>query len=266
MTAPDAVLALQREVGNQAVAGMLKSSPSAVLQRREPGPEAPQTIPDDPAAHPEWPDFRRALGEHLPEFEIEWVWRLMLQGIRAQAGGKRAAADASFWAAAEGLRSLLGVSPGRKMALWTGGFDVSRYAERKKFSTLEGTTAGRVLDSLELYKDWAIIGILWNHLSRVFVQGAQGEVHVFMRVHDPRSVLLTEEIPGLKALDEMTGITIRWHALFGQRLEEIREIDARGKLVEDASFADLDSVRRVLKDYVRDHGSGSRAAAEMKTD
>jgi hypothetical protein len=260
------VLALQREVGNQAVAGMLESSPSAVLQRRVPGPTAPETIPDDPAAHPEWSQFRNALAQSLSEFEIERVWRLMLQGIRAQAGGNRAAGDASFWAAAEALGGLLGITPGRKMALWTGGFDVSRYAEKKNFSTLEGTAAGRVLDSLELYKDWDIIGVLWNHLSRVFVRGAQGEVHVFMRVHDPKSVLLAEEIPGLKALDDMTGITIRWHALFGEQLEDIKELDASGKLVDEASFADLDSARRVLKAYVRDHGSGSRAAAEMKTD
>jgi hypothetical protein len=260
------VLALQREVGNQAVTRMLASSPPALLQRRVPGPTAPQTIPDDPAAHPEWPQFRDALAESLPEVEIERIWRLMLQGIRAQAGGSQAAGDASFHAAAEALRSLLGIRPGRKMALWTGGFDVSLYAEKKNFSTLEGTAAGRVLQSLELYKDWDIIGVLWNHLSRVFVQGAQGEVHVFMRVHDPESVAFDEEIPGLKALDAMRGITIKWHALFGERLEDIKEVDDSGKLVDDFPFDNENKARMVLKNYVGKHGSGSTAANKMKTD
>jgi hypothetical protein len=261
------VLALQREVGNQAVARMLASSPRAVLQRRVPGPTAPQTIPDDPAAHPEWPQFRDALAESLPKPKIEGIWRLMLRGIRAHAGGNPADGDASFRAAANALGSLLGIRPGRKMALWTGGFDVSLYAEKKNFSTLEGTAAGRVLNSLELYKEWKIIGVLWNHLSRVFVQGAQGEVHVFMRVHDPKSVALAEEVPGLKALDAMRGITIKWHALFGERLEDIKEIDEDGKkLVDDYAFDDLHTAIRKLKNYVRDHGSGSRAAADMKLD
>jgi hypothetical protein len=163
----------------------------------------------------------------------------------------------------------LDVTQGQRMALWSGGFDVSVYAEARGFSTLEHTVAGRVFESLELYKDWGIIGEFWNELSRAFVEGAQGEVHVFMRTHDPTSVLLTQEVPGVRALKDR-GITIRWHVLFGEALGDKCEIDARGELVDDASFDDEATARMALKNYLvrrrRSPGETNTAAEAMHTD
>ena len=266
------VRTLQRQVGNQGVIAMLERSPHAALQRKPPGPTAPQEIPFDPAEHPEWPLFRDALtklpppGKKLSTSDIESVWETVLWGIQDGTPEARA----WTWAGAvEKLRGLLDVTPGQRMALWSGGFDVSVYAEGRGFSTLEHTVAGRVFESLELYKDWGIIGEFWNELSRAFVEGAQGEVHVFMRTHDPTSVLLTQEVPDVKALKDR-GITIRWHVLFGEALNDKCEIDARGELVDDASFDDEATARMALKNYLVRHrrapGETNTAAEAMHTD
>jgi hypothetical protein len=265
---PDVVRASQRQAGNRAVTGMLERGPRAALQPKPPGPTAPQKFPFDPTAHPEWPLFRDALtklpppDKQLSGSDIESVWETVLLGIQDDTPEARAWTWAS---AVEKLRALLSVTPGQRMALWSGGFDVSVYADGRGFSTLEHTAAGRVFESLELYRDWAIIGELWNALSRAFVDGAQGEVHVFMRTHDPTSVLLAQEVPGVK--DHR--IAIRWHVLFGEALADIREIDAHGELVDDASFDDEATARAALKDFIvrrRRWSSEPNTAAAMNMD
>jgi hypothetical protein len=247
---PDVVRASQLPAGNRAVT-------------------ATQEFPFDPTAHPEWPLFRDALtklparDKQLSASDIESVWETVLLGIQDDTPEARAWTWAS---AVEKLRALLRVTPGQRMALWSGGFDVSVYAEGRGFSTLEHTAAGRVFEALELYSDWAIIGEFWNALSRAFVDGAQGEVHVFMRTHDPTSVLLAQEVPGVK--DHR--IAIRWHVLFGEALADIREIDAHGELVDDASFDDEATARAVLKDFIvrrrRWSSEANTAAAAMHMD
>jgi len=112
------------------------------------------------------------------------------------------------------------------MALWSGGIGVSHYAERKGFTTLESTAAGRVVGSLQVCKDLAISGDLWDHLARNFVEAARGEVHVFMRIYKQTSSLLTVEIPRLRQL--IPDIKIKWHALFGDDAH-IREIGRGGR-------------------------------------
>jgi hypothetical protein len=246
---PDVVRALQRHVGNRAVTAMLARSGRGALQRKQPGPTAPQQIPPDHMAHPEWPQFRQALAKtkKLTASEIESVWHQLMYGITAKTTVGRAFAFAD---AAERLRDLLRITPGRPLALWSGGFDVSKYAEGRRFSTLEHTVAGRLFQELELYKDWGIIGEFWDQLSRVFVQAAQGEVHVFMRTHDPMSTLLTREV---KTLRQIPGVTIRWHALFGEALGDIREIDfADDDLVrvDGASFDDETKAHIALKNFI----------------
>jgi hypothetical protein len=79
-------------------------------------------------------------------------------------------------------------------------------------------------------------------------------------------VLLAQEVPGVK--DHR--IAIRWHVLFGEALADIREIDAHGELVDDASFDDEATARAVLKDFVvrrrRWSSKANTAAAAMHMD
>jgi hypothetical protein len=255
---------LQRHAGNQAVTAMLERSRSGALQRKEPG-ATPQEAPPDAKDHPDWPAFRAALGRtSLPPSEIEWVWATALRSSKEEPKERAR----TFSDVAERLRDLLSIAPGRPMGLWSGGIEVSEYAQQRGFSTLEHTQAGSVFESIALFKNWDNFGELWNHLSRVFVGAAQGEIHVFMRTHDPMSSLLTTELPQLEARLKAGGLKIRWHALFGEELGDIREIDAALTLADDATFDSLVTARSALKRYlsilVRDNSVRNTAAGAMK--
>ena len=231
-----------------------------------PSRTAQQEIQPDPKDHPDWPGFRAALGRTtLASAAIEWVWAAVMRGTKEEPKERAR----TFSDVAERLRDLLSITPGRPMGLWSGGIEVSDYAEQRGFSTLEHTQAGSVFESFALFKNWDRFGDLWNYLSRVFVSAAQGEIHVFMRTYDPMSSLLTTELPELaKRNKDAGGITLRWHALAGEELGDIHEIDANLEPVAAATFDSLISARSALKRYlttlVGDNSVRNTSAGAMK--
>lgn len=117
-----------------------------------------------------------------------------------------------FAQVARAVRPLLNV--GNLVGLWSGGFDLSQYAQSIGCTTLEESPFGFILDSLYLTNSWARLGPLWNIISREFVDVAisQGaEFHVFLRTYDISSVLIRQEVQQIKKLG--LGNKIFWHPI-----------------------------------------------------
>jgi hypothetical protein len=166
------------------------------------------------------------------------------------------------------------------MALWSGGYDVSEYARKRKgYTTLESTLLGGVFDTLELYSDWKCIGPLWNAISRKFVEGGHGIIHVFIRVHAPDSVLYLKEIPAIERNigdeaglpDELKVTGVLWHALFADGAwHGLKEIDNQGRLVENFTFPTEGLARMAMKNFLvrlsQTKQTSTHATKEMKID
>jgi hypothetical protein len=132
------------------------------------------------------------------------------------------------------------------MALWSGGDDVSKYAQMKGYSTLESTPAGRVIAGLELYKDPKAVTPLWNHLSEEFVrQNPKGSAHVFMRTHDPMSVLYRQEIGTIGKLSPDRATV--WHPLVGDKLQELQAVKPNKTLGSDSTYDTDDSTFAIFR-------------------
>ncbi|MCX4761480.1 hypothetical protein OG562_10905 [Streptomyces sp. NBC_01275] len=238
-----------------------------------------------PVEHPEWPQFQLLMRQAGFDGDtVEAVWQLLIGGMRQQeqvenalsaAGGapsgrseRRAQRAGNDWyrAVIDMVGDHLRIDT-PTMGLWSGGLDVNDYASAKGHTTLEHSNLGRVINSLRLHPNFSLIGPLWNLLSVAFVQRATGPVHVFIRAHDPDSVLQDQEIPQLRVLqsmDERAGrqISLVWHPLYTTADGEIREISPDLKLVDDAPYRQRDLCIAALYTYLlRMHDSGNPHSA-----
>jgi hypothetical protein len=126
------------------------------------------------------------------------------------------------------------IKPGEVPALWSGGYDVSMFAQNKGFRTLEATEAGRLFDQLKLFKDFSTLGPLWDAISTKFVASFAGETHVFVRSMDKSGTLFREELAALVTLGSIT--SIKWHVMKSGDLSSLVEIDAAGNPAPGFTF------------------------------
>ena len=137
-------------------------------------------------AHPEREKFLAALAGVIPAKDALELWELTVKGVRLQPtlGDKDWKNNPHYRELSTKFATQLQMRR-RKFALWSGGYDVSMYAQGRGYTTLEVTRAGKIYDQLKLFKDFSALGEMWNNISRQFVQSAFGEVHVFLRTFDP---------------------------------------------------------------------------------
>ena len=282
------LLALQRLAGNAAVSRAIAVQRAGTGDGRARGNTA--RYAERPVEHPEWPQFQvlmRQAGFDRDTFEA--VWQLLMGGIRQQEeletslgdphltrSQRRARRSGNDWyrAVVDMVGDHLRIST-PTMGLWSGGLDVNDYATAKGHTTLEHSNLGRVINSLELHPDFSLVGPLWNLLSVAFVQRATGPVHIFLRAHDPDSVLQDQEIPQLRKMQEMSGqagrqISLVWHPLYTTADGTIREVSRDLRLVDDAPYPQRDLCVAALYTYLlRMHDPGNphsaRAHDEMHT-
>lgn len=117
-----------------------------------------------------------------------------------------------FIQVARAVRPLLNV--GNLVGLWSGGFDLSQYAQSIGCITLEESPFGFILDSLYLTNSWGRLGPLWNIISKEFVDVAisnGAEFHVFLRTYDIGSVLIRQEVRQIKLFGP--NLNIFWHPI-----------------------------------------------------
>lgn len=199
--------------------------------------------------HPEHGRFVAALSGFMAEADVEELWQLTVQGVdwasRPGLAREEKKQNPYYPQIAERFKSALVVRQGERLALWSGGYDVSMYAQDRGFNTLEVTRAGKVYDQLKLFKNFSPLGELWNQISREFVVHAQAEVHVFLRSFDQSSVLMREELPTILKLEEVTDI--RWHLLVGKNLKELSEVDAAGRRVTAHTFSSYGEVVALME-------------------
>ncbi len=135
---------------------------------------------------------------------------------------------------AELVKGKMVVEKGKKLALWSGGYDLSSYASRRGYVTLEESKFGKVLDSFYLCDKWNLIGPLWNIISKTFVsqyiENGGTEFHVFIRAYDPASVLIRQEIAEIYNLDPSMKFTIKWHCI-------VKQGDTYHEIAEDGTVA-----------------------------
>jgi hypothetical protein len=215
--------------------------------------------------HPEWPKFSRLMRESgVGPLKINQAWGLLMTGLATQenlnAQGRKRDTNPHYEQLASLLEPELAIKPGTSLALWAGGFGVSIYAQQKERSyargkrhtTLESTTFGKVLNALELHVDWGLQGPLWNAISRAFVKNPSCDVHIYLRTYDPNSVLIREEVPGLRRLEAMMKGKLRmhWHALYTDEKDRTWEITRDLQLVPEADFPNRDLCAAALVKFL----------------
>jgi hypothetical protein len=190
-------------------------------------------VKNNPLTHAEWPEFKSKTADYLTKTEAEYIWKKLITGIiqvKECIENNKTYKDISiFYEEIAALLSEKGLLNPRKdklgVALWSGGYDVSLFAQKNGFATLENTIAGSIFDNLVLIDTWKPLGLLWNALSNHYVSNIDKDVHVFFRVHDPLSVLERVEIPSL-ALKKNT--TFIFHPLYnsadGNEFLDMQEI------------------------------------------
>lgn len=236
----------------------------------------------DPSKHPETAGFIIKMEELgcFKQYASE-IWEILLKGIAKQEQQNKMAVyknpkdngkiiytsdldrirnDNTFYhELGEKISQYLEIETGadnkKKLALWTGGYDLSAYAESQGCKTLETTKFGKVLDSFYLSSNWNLIGPLWNIISETFVekfvksQNVNKEVHVYIRAYDPASVLIRQEIDQIYLDSE---IPIFWHCIGSQSdASQYQEIDINGDLNVQSQSAPREDecLLRLMKYY-----------------
>jgi hypothetical protein len=193
-------------------------------------------VADITVAHPEHAAFARALEGLAEPAKIEALWTLTIEGVRFQkdlnAQNRRAAPNPHYHQLAQELGALL--DAGGKPALWSGGYDVSMYAQNRGYRTLEVTAAGKMFDQLKLFRDFSTLGPLWNAISTKFVSSFTGEAHVFVRTVDKSKVLFRQELTEAVRLDGLQAM--KWHVMKGTDLSTLAEVDGSGKPTPGHTF------------------------------
>ncbi|TWU56280.1 hypothetical protein [Rubripirellula reticaptiva] len=135
-----------------------------------------------------------------------------------------------------------------KMALWSGGYAVSEFAQSLGYTCLESSLIGAAMERGKWYRSDETLKALWNYLSYEFVcQAAQSDIHMFVRNFDKNSVMFRIELPKLLKLQQQHGMRFRilWHVLVGdtENAHELKSLDRAGKLVsgEAAKYLFFDS-------------------------
>lgn len=279
-----AVMALQRTAGNTAVTRSLAAGAGVSVQRRKPSANAPtEHYAAKAEQHPEWPVFQSLMQTaQCTAAETETAWQLILGGLREQSdlnqqsadpslskedAGKLRASNTWFKELVAFLGHKLKIGQG-SMALWSGGFDTSKYANSKGHTPLEFSPLGAVVDQLEMHADWRLQGKLWNALSVAYVNHATGPVHVFMRAYDPSSVLVKQEIPQLRKLQKLNpNVKLVWHPLYTTPDGKIHEITQDLRLTADAPYASRDRCVAAMYTYLlRMHDDSNDQASHAYKD
>ncbi|PHQ36160.1 hypothetical protein CEE69_05695 [Rhodopirellula bahusiensis] len=130
------------------------------------------------------------------------------------------------------------LSNNNKLALWSGGYAVSEYAQNLGYTCLESTQLGALLERGKYYHHEKDLFRLWNYLSDEFVkQASESDVHVFCRNFDRTSVLLRVEIPRLQKVMREKGKQIRifWHVVVGasSNPHDLRALRKDGTLMKE---------------------------------
>jgi hypothetical protein len=195
-------------------------------------------VADVAVAHPERPVFFQALHGLVDPAKIEELWNLTCQGVHYQkalnAKDKKQDPNPHYIRLAAELDTLLAVKAGDRPALWSGGYDVSMYAQGQGYRTLEVTAAGKIYDQLKLFRDFSTLGKLWDNISKKFVASFAGETHVFVRTMDKSSTLFRQELGEAVHLDGVQAM--KWHVMKGADLSTLSEIDGTGKPTRGHTF------------------------------
>lgn len=234
----------------------------------------------NPLNHPEWPIFLRVMQKYIKdESKIKNMWECTIQGIDFQLNlnkiGKKSDPNPFFKELAILLskEGLLSPSPGEPFALWSGGFEVSLYAQSQGLTTLEKTKAGQIFSALMLSSSWAPLGPLWNHLSQEFAKNSGEIVHVFFRTHDPLSVLDRQELKEISAAGYVKKIIFhpminRGKAIDALDIEElqVKPGDNPALLLKNSLVKICQKASKKDKDATDVHKANVHAIRKMKLD
>ncbi|MEV7197334.1 hypothetical protein AB0N81_36855 [Streptomyces sp. NPDC093510] len=254
---PVGLAALQQRAGNAAVTRWVQRQTGALDE-----PYATR-----PTEHPEWGPYQELTeAAGIPQSQADDAWQLLLGGVDSQGAlNDEAMAKTNVRQEQRELRASntwyqefvklmaehlqIGTPT---MALWSGGIEASDYAYGKGHTPLERTRIGSVLNVLQLHPDWALKTPMWNVLSKAFVARSTGPVHIFMRAYAPESVLISQEIPQLRLVQQLNpDVKLVWHPVYTTPDGQLREIASDCTLVDNAEYDGRDKCVGVLFEYLR---------------
>lgn len=212
---------------------------------------------EDYINHPSYSQFLAAMGSGFDATTAKNLWTLLMEGLREKYECETEDKLESF-AAEAGANELLSTGTD-ELALWTGGFDMSRIAQLLGYCTLEKTIMGKALDTIAITSLWSCECKMWNALSRQFVKGYhKDKAHIYFRIMDETSVLEKQEVPQLR---EQECNKIYWHPVYynGSKasglLNQYSEVGIDGRAInisdKNAGFSDQKKAGEALQEKIR---------------
>ena len=245
-----------------------------------------------PFGHPYYKEYVQLCREaHLSSSFIQKSWCCIIQGLQRQADIIKARAwntpNPEFLALgklvgsnAKVLMTPLGLRSSTKLALWSGGLEISRHVRENGYETLESTLYGGLLDKMTnpqfkiwLGDDtWGPQGALWNTISAEYVKivaTIRDTMHVFMRTHDLGSVFYREELVNWqkakgKTPEEPDGLT--YHILVGMDSFGIEKVFKTEKKAKEYLLTFLGQIDKKFHKGMLEPGVNYRYRSEVWRD
>ena len=202
--------------------------------------------------------------------EAKYIWLLILAAAREKTRlEKRSSAENNRYIAeltnyAKKHNHLLDAQD--KLALWSGGVDLSEYAQDELgYRCLETSKLGGILNQAQLYRNDTRTWDLWDPLAEAFVEQVRRhqEVHVFVRTFDQESTLLQGEYPKLverlaeRANPESAERMFKFHVIVGDtgRTKDMYALTEAGRPEQETKgrqlhFHGLQRAKTALRKYL----------------
>jgi hypothetical protein len=243
-----------------------------------------------PATHPHYKEYQRLCTEAGLQLSfIEKSWQLIIRGLQRRA--EFMAVNAWNLPVPElvALGELVGAHArvlmmppvsSTRLALWSGGLQVSQYVREKGYDTLESTLYGGVLDQMTNPRfkiwlgsdDWGPQGALWDTISARYVEVAastRDTMHVFLRTHDLESTFYCEELVNWqkakgKSPNEPDGLT--YHVLVGMDSFQVEKVFHREKDAKAFLLTFLGQIQNQFEKNMLKPGVNHRYRSEVWRD
>jgi len=162
-------------------------------------------VPFDHPERPKWMAGAARIG--LLAVEAGRLWYLVIAGLRDNRPG-------NYEIVAEALMKDMRI-PAKKGALWSKGEDLSDYARKLGFTTLEAQEFYHVTKGLRLLDHWDTVRPVWAAFSRRYAGQLREEIHIFARQIEPGSVLVDIELPAVQDIVALSGdpIALKFHGM-----------------------------------------------------
>jgi hypothetical protein len=161
-----------------------------------------------PLDHPEKDTWVNGAKEiNMSEAKALELWFLVIEGLRDNR-------PENFEVVAQEMLGGLRI-PAKKGALWSRGVDLSDYAVDQGYTTLEAQEFYKVTKGVTFLDGMVPSKGVWKAFSALYASKLRKEVHIFLRIWNPGSVMVAVELKAIEKTEEKLKkpIKLKFHGM-----------------------------------------------------